>query len=99
MKTLSKVVGGLFAILVAAPAYAGYSIGTSTGPFALLTNWMQTFVDFMDGPAGIAVVVISLVAGVATWIWAPKSGAVGLILRIIMGAIVIMNIGTWMVSF
>jgi len=95
---------GFFALLISllttAYAHAGYSLGGSgSGPFAKLTEWMQDFIDFMDGPMGIGIVVISLILGVVVWIWAPKSGAVGVLVRVVIGAIVILNVGTWMASF
>jgi len=99
MRNLYRILFVFAASLGASPALAGYDLGTSEGPFSLITNWMQNFVDFMDGPAGVAMVVVSLIVGVAVWIWAPKSGAVGLIFRVVIGAIVVLNVGTWMASF
>lgn len=79
---------------------AGVDIGTSgnTG-FATIEAWLQSFVNFMDGPGGLAVVVISIIAAVAAWMFAPKDGVMGPLFRVVVGAIVIINVGTWVTTF
>ena len=86
--------------LVASPAFAGYALGgSSSGPFGKITQWMQDYIDFMDGPAALGIIVVSIIVAVCAWIWAPKSGAVGVLLRVVIGGIVMLNIGTWVASF
>jgi len=100
VKTAAKCAAILGIMMGAQAAFAGYSIGSGGGgTFALLRTWFQDFVDFMDGPFGIAAVVISLVLAFATWAFAPKEGIVGPVLRIAMSGIVILNVATWMGSF
>ena len=98
--SFKAVFAALMAVFLAGPTFAGYSLGgSSSGPFGKLTQWMQDYVDFMDGPAALAIIVVSIIIAVCAWIWAPKSGAVGILVRVVIGGIVILNIGTWVVSF
>jgi len=90
----------ILTLLTGVYAHAGYSLGGSTsGTFGKLTQWMQEYVDFMDGPAALAVIVVSIIVAVCAWIWAPKSGAVGVLVRVVVGGIVILNVATWVASF
>jgi type IV secretory pathway VirB2 component (pilin) len=101
---LSKFKSNLLLVLagVSIPfvSSAGVDIGTSgnTG-FATIEAWLQSFVDFMDGPGGLAVVVVSIIAAVAAWMFAPRDGVMGPIFRVVVGAIVIINVGTWVTTF
>lgn len=82
------------------PAHAGYALGGSTsGPFVKLTSWMQGYIDFMDGPFAIAVIVAAIVLAGVIWTFAPKSGGLGFACRAVGAGIVILNVGTWMASF
>jgi type IV secretory pathway VirB2 component (pilin) len=90
-------------LLSSVPSFAqstNYNIGTASGAqWAGLTTWMQDFISFMNGPFGTAVVVISLIVAFATWTMAPREGIVGPALRIVVSALVILNVATWMSSF
>lgn len=97
--SFKAMVVAVVSVVLAAPAYAGYALGGGTGTFGKLTQWMQDYVDFMDGPAAIAMIVVSIIIAVCAWVWAPKSGAVGVLLRVVVAGIVVLNIGTWMASF
>ena len=72
--------------------YAGYDIGSSSGPFGVFVDWLQTLLDALDGPIGIAVVVISLIAGILLWINQPRSGALAWVIRAVVGGLAIFNI-------
>ncbi len=97
-KKLSVLLFSLLYFPVA--AMAGVDIGSSgSAGFATIEAWLQSFVDFMDGPGGLAVVVVSIIVAVGAWMFAPKDGMMGPILRVVVGAIVIINVGTWVTTF
>jgi|APSaa5957512535_1039671.scaffolds.fasta_scaffold219709_2 type IV secretory pathway VirB2 component (pilin) len=73
-------------------AQAGYNIGSSSGPFGVFIDWLQTLLDALDGPIGIAVVVISLIAGILLWINQPRSGALAWVIRAIVGGLAVFNV-------
>jgi type IV secretory pathway VirB2 component (pilin) len=58
-------------------------------------NFLQVFLNFMTGPFGKAVVIISIVAAFATWVFAPKDGIFGPILRVVVAGIAILNASAW----
>jgi type IV secretory pathway VirB2 component (pilin) len=60
---------------------------------------MQAFVTFMTGPFGKAAVVISIVAAFITWVFAPKEGIFGPILRVVVAGIAILNAALWIGQF
>jgi type IV secretory pathway VirB2 component (pilin) len=81
-------------------AMAGPSIGSGGGTaYTKLTAWLQNFVDFMSGPFGIAVVVVSIILAFSVWAFAPKEGIAGPVMRIVVAAVVIVNVGTWLATF
>lgn len=81
-------------------ALAGPNIGGGGGgDFAILRQWLQNFVDFMAGPFGLAVVIIAIIIGFATWAVLPKEGIVGTVMRVVVAGIVIINVGAWVASF
>lgn len=89
-------------VLMSSLAYAQEEVDIGTVDnegFDLIVEWFQSFVDFMAGPAGIAVVVTSLVVAVGTWVFAPREGLLGPVLRVAVGALVILNIGTWITTW
>lgn len=88
--------------LMSSLAYAQEEVDIGTVDnegFDLIVEWFQSFVNFMAGPAGIAVVVVSLVVAVATWVFAPREGLLGPVMRVAVGALVILNIGTWITTW
>ena len=101
MKPIFRLSGAVLIALVFSPlVFAGVDIGTSgNAGFATLEKWFQAFVNFMDGPAGLALVVVSIILAVAAWILSPREGVVGPLLRVVVGAIVILNVGTWVTTF
>lgn len=87
-------------VMASHAAWAGYNIGTGGGTtWAWLRQIMQDFVDFIDGPFGTAAVVVSIVLAFAAWIFAPKEGIMGPVLRICVAAVAILNIATWLGAF
>lgn len=97
-KVLKNITGTGLAIL-ANTAFAGPSLPTGGGAnFAVFRTWMQNWVDFMAGPFGNAAVITACIIGFATWAILPKEGVVGIVLRVIVAAIVILNVGAWIAS-
>lgn len=89
-------------VMLANTAFAStYSIGTvaSSGGFSRIIALLQTWVDFMVGPYGKAVVVGSMIIGVTTWVVLPKEGILGYAIRAVVAGVVILNIATWMGMF
>ncbi|KQV92792.1 TrbC/VirB2 family protein [Rhizobacter sp. Root1221] len=63
--------------------------------FGAVKSFLQVFLNFMTGPFGKAVVIISIVAAFATWVFAPKDGIFGPILRVVVAGIAILNASAW----
>ena len=79
--------------LFATRVYAGFDIGSSSGPFGFVIDFLQTVLDALDGPIGLGVVVVSLIAGILLWINQPRSGALAWVFRAILGGLALFNIG------
>lgn len=97
--TLAQVV--FIAVIILSPLSAhaqDYDIGTSTGPFQAIVDFLQDIVDLLGGPIAKFILFVSLVVFVALWIWQPASGAVGGFLRLLIGIVVIINAGAFLVS-
>jgi type IV secretory pathway VirB2 component (pilin) len=62
-----------------------------TADLSGLTGLLQSFVDFMTGPFGKAAVVISIIVAFVTWIFAPREGIFGPVLRVVVAGIAVMN--------
>jgi type IV secretory pathway VirB2 component (pilin) len=62
-----------------------------TADLSGLTALMQSFVTFMTGPFGKAAVVISIIVAFVTWIFAPREGIFGPVLRVVVAGIAVMN--------
>ncbi len=80
------------------PAYAGYSIGNSgaTGPFGFLVDKFQSWLDFMQGPMGKLVVAVAAILAAIVWIFVPKEGIMGHLLRVVVAAFMIFNLAAVM---
>jgi len=87
----------LFVTLHAQIAKAEYDIGApKTGGFAAVGKFFQDLVNLLEGPGVLIVSFFSIFAVVALWMFAPKAqGVISWGLRVLAGAIVILNIGTW----
>ncbi len=64
--------------------------------FDAVTAFLQKFAEFMAGPFGKGVVIISIIAAFCTWVFAPKDGIFGPVLRVVVAGIAILNAATWM---
>jgi type IV secretory pathway VirB2 component (pilin) len=53
----------------------------------------------MTGPFGKSVVVISIIAAFCTWVFAPKDGIFGPLLRVVVAGLAIMNAAFWVTQF
>ena len=97
MKSKSILIVSLIicAVWLSTPIYAGYDIGgASAGIFSKLTEFLQDVVDFLDGPAAVAIVVVSLIAAIVLWNVAPgRSEWVGRTFRAVASAIFLLDIG------
>lgn len=100
MRFAPRLFNGLLLTLFARTALAGVSIGApGSGPFAKIGAWIQDFVNFIDGPFGLAFVVISVIIAFVTWVWVPREGILGPLMRVIVAAIAILNVAVWVASF
>ena len=68
----------------------------SAGGFSLISDFFQKTVNLMIGPFAKGTIAITLIGAVLLWIAMPKEGVMGIICRAIIGALVILNIATWM---
>jgi type IV secretory pathway VirB2 component (pilin) len=97
MKPRRTVIAALIlgVLWIATPVCAGYDIGgTSASIFTKLTEFLQDVVDFIDGPAAVAIVVVSLIAAILLWNVAPgRSEWVGRTFRAVASAIFLLDIG------
>ena len=69
-----------------------------SGTFTALENIMTKFQEFMTGPFGKAAVVISIIAAFVTWVFAPKEGIFGPVLRVVVAGVAIMNAAAWVTN-
>lgn len=88
---VARAVAAVMAGVLSASAHAQ----TTGANFTSLTNFLQAFTNFMTGPFGKAVVVISIIAAFCTWVFAPKDGIFGPVLRVVVAGIAIMNAAVW----
>jgi type IV secretory pathway VirB2 component (pilin) len=70
-----------------------------TASFSAIDKILQGFVTFMTGPFGKAAVVISIVAAFVTWVFAPKEGIFGPVLRVVVAGVAILNAATFITNF
>lgn len=76
-------------------AFRSAHAATTAADFSALTNFLQAFANFMTGPFGKAVVVISIIAAFCAWVFAPRDGIFGPVLRVVVAGIAIMNAAVW----
>lgn len=91
---------GVLVIAFAGPAFAGTNIGApGSGMFAKVGKVLQEFVDFFEGPVGLAVAILGMVAAVAYWTLSTRGdGEIGWVGRVVIGAILIINIPGFIVA-
>ncbi|NKI94835.1 TrbC/VirB2 family protein [Rhizobacter sp. SG703] len=92
---LAAPLSGLVLTLLSASAHAQ----ATAANFDSLRTFLQAFANFMTGPFGKAVVVVSIVAAFCTWVFAPKDGIFGPVLRVVVAGIAIMNAALWIAQF
>jgi type IV secretory pathway VirB2 component (pilin) len=88
----------IFLLMITNYSFAGtYNIGSGGGTmFTKMTSLLQSCVDFMTGPFGAAVVVLSVCIGCAVWTFYPKEGWTGFCMRGASAGLVLLNVGVWM---
>jgi len=94
-RTLATCLAAVALALLAGSAQAA----TTAADFTAVTQFLQQFANFMTGPFGKAVVVISIIAAFCTWVFAPKDGIFGPVLRVVVAGIAIMNAAVWISQF
>ena len=62
----------------------------------ILTSFLQTWVNFATGPWAVAVIALSILIGLAVWVFMPREGPLGWIGRGIIAGLIALNLGTWM---
>jgi type IV secretory pathway VirB2 component (pilin) len=87
-------------LVVASPAMAGTDIGApSSGLFAKVGAVLQEFVDFFEGPVGLAVAILGMVFAVGYWTLSTRGDAeLGWVGRVVIGAILIINIPGFVIA-
>ncbi len=85
---------------VVGPAFAGTDIGApGSGLFSKIGKVLQEFVDFFEGPVGLAVAILGMVAAVAYWTLSTRGdGEIGWVGRVVIGAVLIINIPGFIVA-
>ena len=86
------------------PALAALALAAASSPacaqdFGKVTAFLNSFTAFMTGPFGKSVVVISIIAAFCTWVFAPKDGIFGPLLRVVVAGLAIMNAAFWVTQF
>jgi type IV secretory pathway VirB2 component (pilin) len=84
--------------LVLAGAANAQQQGGGNFNFDRVRDILQAFVNFMIGPFGRAAVIISIVAAFVTWVFAPKEGIFGPVLRVVVAGVAILNATVWVAS-
>ncbi len=72
-------------------ATAANAQGGGNLDFGRVNAILLQFQNFMTGPFGRAAVVISIVAAFVTWVFAPKEGIFGPVLRVVVAGIAVLN--------
>ncbi|KKJ75225.1 hypothetical protein WH95_19595 [Kiloniella litopenaei] len=95
----NKIKAGVGAAVIgfqAKSAMAAFALGSSGGKggIAEFEGYIQDWVNFMTGPFGLAVVVVSIIVAVVVFVFAPKQGPMGLVARAVVAGIVILNLTT-----
>lgn len=82
------------------PVLAGTDIGApGSGLFEKVGKVLQEFVDFFEGPVGLAVAIIGMVFAVGYWTLSSRGDQeIGWIGRVVIGAILIINIPGFVIA-
>jgi type IV secretory pathway VirB2 component (pilin) len=73
--------------------------GGGGADFQTFTAFLTALVEFMAGPFGKGVVIVSIIVAFVTWVFAPKEGIFGPILRVVVAGIAILNAGLFIGQF
>ena len=87
-------------LFAASPVMAGTDIGApGSGLFAKVGKVLQEFVDFFEGPVGLAVAILGMVFAVGYWNLSTRGDAeLGWVGRVVIGAILIINIPGFVIA-
>jgi type IV secretory pathway VirB2 component (pilin) len=87
-------------LFVSTQSFAGTSIGApSSGFFSQIGGWLQTFVDFLEGPWGLFICVAGLIAALTVWVIGTRSGeGLGMFGRVILAGIMIINVPSLIIA-
>jgi len=85
--------------LMPEPSFA-FDIGNEGGSvFSTLIKFLQDTADFVGGPLAKFLLFVAIIIFVGAWIWAPQAGALGGILRVVIGVAIVANAGLILLSF
>lgn len=103
MKKVSCFINSTYVFLIAGfwslVASADYDISApSTGPFAKFTSFVQDVVNLIDGPIALAFSFISIVALAILWVAAPRTPIMGMVVRVVIAVVIILNVGVWITA-
>ncbi len=87
--------------LILAPSYVlagSYNIGSGgdQSTFGSIVTFLQSGMDFLTGPWVKFTIAGSAILALMLWAAAPKEGAMGWIVRVIIAGLVALNIASWM---
>lgn len=87
-------------MIVAMPAWAAYEVPPATGDgWQQIAAFFREAINFLQGPFAGAFVAASFVLAFVSWVFMPKEGIMGPIIRVVISAIAIFNLGAWMGVF
>jgi type IV secretory pathway VirB2 component (pilin) len=91
-RTYTELCVGLSIALATSSAQANVA---PTLKFDGLKGLLESLVTFIAGPFGKAAVIVSIVAAFITWVFAPREGIFGPVLRVVVAGVAVMNAGLW----
>lgn len=72
------------------------SVSNGNQGTTLLTTLFQKWVTFATGPWAVAVIAISIAIGIAIWVFMPREGFMGWVVRGLIGGLIMLNLATYM---
>jgi type IV secretory pathway VirB2 component (pilin) len=94
-----RITTWMIGTLVALSASSAQAKGGGGADFQTFTAFLTALVEFMAGPFGKGVVIVSIIVAFVTWVFAPKEGIFGPILRVVVAGIAILNAGLFIGQF
>ena len=98
LASLAATLTTLFQPLAQAATPYTFTPSTVSG-FDKVSLWMSDFLAFMQGQFGPWVVALGIVVAFAVWMWTPREGVMGPLMRVVVTGLVIMNVGLFMALF